>query len=596
MERDEFDDFTLSHVSCRTSYAPAPSKDTGSIELSVDVNDGKESSQGKAGDFSIPPKSEESRHSAHSAGFRTAQYKSHASVYDRVSRRCQTEKKGKDSAAPESEYSLPGPMLTYAEVRSWPNGYDFYGKFAADARESFERSQKLYLKKEDNAKVSPHTTYFAYIPQFKQLNPAQWDYYLHMKNSLFDGICLSDADLSYILLFIYELINVEELTGAADGAELLARIWMLYRRYHPELDKYMSEWMADYCIVYRTPLPEALIPVICDICSRSTVKEFYADAARAYDETHGTEYFPRIVRVCMADYSPCRSRYADKIEDFENKVGAVFDAALREDMISGKGLFDKSCQRDMKISRDVFCGSLCSSNIKKRITLTLCTFMRSPEQRRAVTEMLKGAENAVRARYGVKARLSAPKLRGQSAEISAVSEEERDYLKYYDSPSIPLTHEAAAQIEETSWKNTDILTDGEFGETPDENDGGSEALDEPAGAIISDGFDEVHEDTDLIDLQIDIGEDSDTAVDEAAACEENLMDVIEVRSAQLASAMRHVLDGGSFSEYCRKAGLFADSAASEINEAAYEIIGDVVLEMSCGDYRIIEEYREEIGL
>ena len=47
-------------------------------------------------------------------------------------------------------------------------------------------------------------------------------------------------------------------------------------------------------------------------------------------------------------------------------------------------------------------------------------------------------------------------------------------------------------------------------------------------------------------------------------------------------------------KYCKENGFFADDMASRINEIFLDRIGDIVLTEEDGDYRLIEDYREDV--
>ncbi|MBQ8525026.1 MAG: TerB N-terminal domain-containing protein [Clostridia bacterium] len=553
--KDSFDDldrdfFDLASHSAGKAYAAPKKRDTGTSEISTEQAEHKSSGQPA---FRIPPAG---RDKAASRQIRTAHY-SGASFDKRPPRR--TGEKNDDSTVLH-EYSPNGYFVKHVSVMSWPQGYSFYEKFVRDAAVSNSR----------RGSKAPHVPFFSYIPQFTQLNAPQWAYYLYMKECAREGVCLTDADFSYVLLYIYEIINLEGVISPEAGASLLGTAWMLYRRVHPMLDKYMSEWMADYCLLYGLPLPRMLYPILAEIASRSTVKEFYADALLK----HTPGEAGRLFRLSLSDHDPSRSRYASRLDNFASLTEEVFDSAAAEQLRDKSGIFDKKLCRSMTVSRDAFCGSLCAASVKKKIVLTLETPFRAPEVRRVVTEMMKGAENIVRARMGVKARLAAPVLEGKSAAVSARTEEERAYLSFYESPTEELSADAAAKIELESWQNTELLAGDELAPETE-----SETCDEPEVEGAMTGGDNIADEP-AVEVQ-----------DDTAAQDKGLRDALGDELYQL---LRRAADGESFKDACRERGAFADDAASRINEIAMDIIGDVVLEASGTDYVFIEDYRDDI--
>ncbi len=574
-DKRDFSDFTVDYQSTR-KYAPPKERDTTTSLM------GQDTSGHESVGFRIPPAGRESSAIGSHKGrqVRTSDYRNAGANYSRYSR-----PQIKRDSAGETErdtvirqYATGGRYLTDVTVKSWPGARGFYEKFVHDATLSHAR----------RGEEAPHVQYFSYIPQYSQLTPSMWKFYLWFKESVRRGVRLPDADFSYVILYVYEIINLEGVIAPTEGAELLARIWVMYRPMHPSLDKYLSEWVVDYCLVHGVALPKILTKILCEVGAKGRLKEFYADAAISAGLPIGP-----LIRLALSDHNLTKGRFVKDIPGFADEICAVFDAVIEEHMAKGIGLFEPKLNRESELVCDAYCGSLCASTVKKKIYLKLKTFFRLPEARRIVTELMKGCENIVRARHGIKARLSAPPVTGTSYVITARSAEEMTYMSYYDSPAEELTPEKAAEIEVQSWQNVASLT---VEEVTDSSDSFTE---EPEGAFFSDGID---------------GETSEAVSDGAAEtmseatveqCPAEETETSEVpRTADSSGTddekYKKVLwaaaEGGSFVSACREIGLFADTAAAHINEVAIEFIGDVVLEQNGTDYVFIEDYIDDIGL
>ena len=152
-----------------------------------------------------------------------------------------------------------------------------------------------------------------------------------------------------------------------------------------------------------------------------------------------------------------------------------------------------------------------------------------------------------------------PEKRGRSAAA------EEDYLKLYEAETTGFDFEAASQIEQMSWDNTNKLTAAEV----------DSAEDEPAAIkILRDESASTEEQPPEIPPESHTSE-SDTAPTAEKEC------------------LRAALDG-SFRRFCHDHGYFADDMASKINELFLDIIGDIVLAEENGDYQLIEDYREDV--
>lgn len=552
------EDFTLEDRPAKNPYAPPPKRDTDSTLVTSD----RETSNSAS--FSIPSREKDT---VVTKSFRTSNYNT-GSAYGRGYVR-KTPQRGEAKQATVraedkivAEYGKETGFVRHVTVKSWPSGGGFYDKFARDAA--------IYHGKV--GKPAPHVPFFSYIPQYAHLSDSAMAYYLYMREQIRNGVRLPEADFSYILLYIYEVINIGELLSPADGADLLARTWLLYRPIHPTLDKYLSEWLPDYCLIYNVPLPRTLAPILCEVGAKSTFKEFFADAAVEMGIPLG-----KMIRLALSDHNVNKCKYAEEIKGYVAEVEKVFDTAVNEYARRGTGIFLPRNFKSASLTRDAFCGSLCAGTVKRKLKIEVRSIFRAPEIRRAVTELMKSAENAVRAAHGIKGRLQAPKIEDAFAPAKMPDAEERAYLSFYDSPTDDFSTESAAAIESESWKNAEVLADelADFSDNdPVDGEISFDALTDTADSV-PDTADKTAEPTDTEDV--------------------SFMSALKEKP-YLAELLTKCADGNSFTALCRKAGVFADEAAREINELAMEYIGDVVLETLGTDYVFIEDYTDEINV
>lgn len=57
------------------------------------------------------------------------------------------------------------------------------------------------------------------------------------------------TEISYVYLYIYELLNGIGINNAIDGLNKLLEIWHYYRKYDSNLDLYLPNWLKDYYII-----------------------------------------------------------------------------------------------------------------------------------------------------------------------------------------------------------------------------------------------------------------------------------------------------------------------------------------------------------
>ena len=444
------------------------------------------------------------------------------------------------------------PLLYRVCVHPWPQKYNFYQRFCYDAERFFAvRGQEC-----------PRADYFSYIPQYAQLNTDQMRWYLWFRERVRRGEYPDDVDFPYILLLIYEIINLPHKLPPEKGAKQLAGIWLAYRIRHPELDKYLSEWMCDYCLVHEIPLPESLTEILPAIIRRASFKEFYIASLPSQGEEIALS--PKSLLAAASDYSYSSSRYyGDNKEAFDDFIPKAVAYAANAAGISPT----PASMRQAKTERDAFCGSLCAQTVKRRIVVEYYSFARSYEMRSHITAAVKTAENLLRRSLKIKSRLAVANAdteivrRVQAYAASALTlermpkkiAEDTSYERYYDAPTTGIDFALSHKIEEESWENTARLTEEMEDIAPD-----AEVI--PAPIPQEDGAEE------------DI-------------------------SPVLRDLLTALLQGESLTAWCRRQTTRQNpqSLADTLNEMAADRIGDIILESDGDSWTLIEDYREDIA-
>ncbi len=467
------------------------------------------------------------------------------------------EKDGEEQA-PADEYSPKSPLISKVQIYKWRNSYNYYEQFCIDAR----RFARLH------GEVCEHVPYFSYVPQYVQLSGAQMRWYLYWRDRVFAGE-YPKTDYSYILLLIFEIINLAEAADTKKGQRVLCELWLNYRGEYPRLDRYLCEWICDYSIIHRLPPPLGF----CDsgIAEYCTLKEFYV----YYDERDSHGYARALIKFCSAyDYHKSKFAQGEALKIFDAHVAGALSFVLERCSEPGK-ILSAAGLEDNTIVRDSYNGALCASQVKRRIVVSFFSFSRSHELRFLIADIIKYSENKIRAAIGVKSRLSVFTLPDpvrtaldeyfslnlkKNTEILRKEKPKEEYEKLYDAPKTELSPENAAKIENSSWQVTKILIEAFDGE---------EEKQEP---IIEEK-----------PIEKEVCESADSP---ARELENSLGERYDFLVAALES------DAGKQAALANKLGVMADALADEINDIAAEIIGDIILEDQGGYYTVIEDYRE----
>ena len=452
-------------------------------------------------------------------------------------------------------YNPNNPLLKNINVYSWPSKYSFYERFRLDAQKYFN------LK---HPEVQP-VSYFSYMPGYIQMSLKQRKWYFYWRDCIRNKKYL-ETDSSYILLYIYEIINLPELIPAKNGIELLCDIWEKYRKSYTKLDRFMSEWVLDYCIVNQVELPFKRISTFYDaVLETASFKQFYINC-------RSENIYSDLLFEKLSNYRWRKSKYINDQNRglFEEHIRSAFIYSV-ERYAKLDGRFDKNNGRvcEKKIIRDSFSGALCVYNVKRKIEIEYYDLSKETELMFIVTDMVRYCENRVRAHLGIRPRLSTPNLTEQQKNIideyfdkhlpSAVySEKKRKNDSDYEITVEPIkpfevSFDLAREIEKSSWDIT--------------------------GRLVVDDYIE----------EEDIPEEHEVEKSGLKSIENETLDV--ARQA-LVYVMKN--DMASFERLAEECYMMNETLAECVNELCYEILGDVGIEEIDGRYKVISDYEQEI--
>ncbi len=496
-----------------------------------------------------------------------------------------------------ASYSPDGPLILRIDVRTRGGGTEFYGKFAVNARKShFDRAERGITPDD------PAVPYFSYVPQYSHMSLAQIEFYKKLRESILAGE-FPACDLAYVLLYIYEIINLPDLIPPSSGAELLAKIWLGYRRMHPRLDGYLCEWLPDYCMIHACSLPESIVKIMPELVPKAQFKEFYLNtapgspksSAKHIDESDRAFVMAKSLVELLSDYDFHSSRYyAEHKNDYDTKLPAALSWVICDAWAKKRGIF--SLERIYKMTRDSYTGAVVSSGIKRLLDIEFCSFTRRADARAEITALVKYAENRLRAALGIKAKLGVTAISPEDAAaidrffaplvqapVKRAAEDlymPENYMKNYESEDSGFNFGTAAEIEARSWSNTALLTGG-----------GAEEYTFADDSVTIEG--QLSSDAEILTKPEDNGtEASDHATaEQTSEASESKTD--GQADTQLRAGLCAALSG-SFREYCRENALHEGELADRINTVFLDIIGDIVLEDGARGFELIEDYREDV--
>ncbi len=467
---------------------------------------------------------------------------------------------GERRPAPDEEYTPDNALIRRVRLFRWRSDYRYYESFVRDA-------VKLYSVR---GGACPRVPFFSYVPQYSQMSRAQLEWYLFWRDSVRRGE-YPDTDYSYILLYVYELINLSDRIEPQKLQGALCRVWMRYRDLYHQLDSYLPEWICDHSLIHRLTPPAIctgeLLPTVMSHC---TLKEFYLPGG-------GDDGYLNALLAFCSNYDYRKSKFytGENIPLFDRTVMGALRETVRLTGGEGGRLFASSGMDDSRLVRDAYTGALCSYRIKRKIEVEYCSFSRTHELRYLITDVVKYSENRLRAALGIRSRLSLyalpiPLREGLDAYLSqtlpvrraskAREEEERvaSYERLYELPQREFSARDAAEIERASWQTTRRLVEAfeEEAEAPVTTEKAAPPPVQPEPTVPADG---------------------------------TWTRYLPFLHAAMAG------DGAQQRRIAASMGTSCEVLADDINSLAAELLGDILLEETDGGFSVIEDYRATVA-
>lgn len=460
-----------------------------------------------------------------------------------------------------SEYQPQNAMIKTVRILPWPAAFTFYQKFKRDALRNLNRTHP----------ACDYVHFFSYMPQYEQMTVSQMAYYLYWREEVRKGIYLK-TDLNYLLLYIYEIINLPEKIPPEKGAVILSRLWAAYRSDFFYLDQYLGEWLCDYCLIHQVSPDFSVLEIFLnEIAKKVSIPEFYMQ--------NGEIPFGLIAVTASYDYKKSKF-YEQYAASYDQSIPKVMQNVVNRFILPN---LESYGILPLSFIHESFAGAIVCHDSKFKIETLRYAINRGSAKnkgdlRTLFANMIKLCENQVRAAVGVKSRFSPtgipePLKKAILSDFDAIfpnrntkkkpeDESEEAYMALYEpKQNGPADITRALAIEQEAWETAHLLS------TP-EDEIAEESLMPPETAPEN-----------MFSFDI-----TDTLPD-------GDFDFISTVLSKEQQRALSAAFNGDFSAYCRKLGKMEETMRAEINEIAMEYIGDILIEE---DWTILEDYMEDV--
>lgn len=288
----------------------------------------------------------------------------------------------------------PIPLRKNVSVQTgrWGSTDSVYNKFFMDMKK-FEKTSGL------PASFQPFMTYW---PSYDSMSRAQRAWYFYWRSQVRTGN-YPDTDLSYIFVHIYEILSGIGWEDAQDGYNQMVKLWAAYREKFPKLDAYLYDWTFGFAQSYhldsRVPLENMEFTLTPSVLTDLLVDSYAQDVPLKLP-------FKLIDALC--EYSLIGSKfYRDGNQALMReailRVVALADVALRKK--TQKGILSAyGPNRPKNQEYYLFRAAVCP-DANKKIIVSVKAYSSDERLRSYINELVRFAENTLRALYGYRGRL-----------------------------------------------------------------------------------------------------------------------------------------------------------------------------------------------
>lgn len=398
--------------------------------------------------------------------------------------------------------------------------------------------------------------FFRYYPTYQSMNDQQLRGYFTWRTRVRQGTIVRTS-LSFVFVYIYELINGIGTVTPMDGYTKLKTLWDYYGPIDPKINRYMALWLKDYVIYYN--LDRSLLEILPGIG--------FNDAATVLLDYRSRE--PQGVFSALNSLSPYNLKnsrfYKSYPDDVQYVVFNVFDSLSEYHIKHRKNsLLEKFFGKVFKSDYGIFYSAIFSDPLKvKDATYEISKahkfrcrngkwseerFFNYKEKNKEIGRLLKTVDFVMREHYGFKHKLKVDKVtKLYSRAILGAVAELVQYNRRQARSNVKIDVSKLGGIRASALATQErLITESEI----------EEMAPEPG-----------------------------LFANELNPC--NL-------TAQEYKFVRCLICGGDYRDILNSHGIMESVIVDSINEKLFEVFDDIVIDFNGVKYEVFEEYMEEL--
>lgn len=361
-------------------------------------------------------------------------------------------------------------VISYAYVGKYNNVLTYDTKNRAYALSLFEKEPSEHAE---------FVEYLSFKPSFQELVREQLDYYLYWRSLVRRGE-FQKTSSSYVLLCISEIINLPDKIPPPKGLELIISLFDICLDEAGKYERIISDVLFEYCLVHNIAIPyEKIAPIvykfknpISNIIGSLFVFDYMLNREFDFSEKNLRFIFERIL-----GYSYSNGKHYSENEKLSFMLDSYFyktlGAFLKETPECITQIYSRheNISSPIKVIHPTFLLINASSEVKKNIVFEYSAFYKTDVELLYLLNIAKCIENKFRSQCGIRARLSVASLEDNHRlildKIFEAVVPDKNYTKASvkipqrpNNKKVEINFSSAKKIEEESWETTRMLTEG----------------------------------------------------------------------------------------------------------------------------------------
>lgn len=500
------------------------------------------------------------------------------------------------------------PVSRVVAPDMWERDMDWRQDFRYVSREQLfvQKAKELETAVEGTAEFVPFQTYW---PTYDEMQPRQLKWYLYWRSEVRSGH-YPDTDLSYLFIYLYELIHGVGWSEPAEGYTLMERAWQGYRQRYPKLDLYVREWLYDLALVFDLEMPPAepmaKLPrnLSMELKELEWRRRLTADPLEVSWE----------LLLTLIDYDVEKSRFyleqgRKELRNYVPKVVSLVDGYLLRN--KGSRILELHKPMEQRVSRFLFRSAVYDHDLYGRTKpVSILPYSGHPPLRAFLTQLVRLTENKLREQMGYKGKLRGIDLGPEIEQlVDRFLSKEFDRRKAEEAkariPKVKINTAKLRKLQQESDEVRDMLLSEELtlAFAPEAPGLPPERVASPQGKSVVEplqptfdferGYEQVPVEVLLPSIE-ELRETIGTKEEVVASLPEEWQELFASLTAPQAQMLAALFQGQSAAErqiIAEQAGSMPELLVDEINEHAMERIGDLLVD---GD-EILDDYRVVLG-